>query len=72
MIYPQDVVTSCPYQSALSHLRPRLYAPEFPSLPEMVGDVHQPELHENIGYLLTARVLGSSNVGMEVPYHYGT
>ena len=34
-------------------------------------EVHQPEPHQKIINLLTARVLGLSNVDVEIPYNYG-
>ena len=62
----QYVITSCPHILALSHLRPRLHAPEPPALLEVVEEVHQPELNQQISDLLTARVLGLDDVGIEV------
>ena len=43
---------------------------EPPALPEVVEEVHQPELCQQISNLLAARVLGVYDVGSEVPYHY--
>ena len=42
-----------------------------PALPEMEEDIHHPKLHQKVSKLLSALVLGFSNVNAEVPYHYG-
>ena len=39
-------------------------------LAEVPEEVHKPRLHQQIRKLLTARVLGLSNVGVEIPYKY--
>ena len=38
---------------------------------EVVEEVHQPELHHQVSNLLAEWVLIFSNVGAEVPEHYG-
>ena len=66
-ICPQHVVTSCPHQSTLSHLRPLPHVLETPELPEVVDKVYQPKIHQQIRDLLTSRVLGLADVRVEVP-----
>ena len=50
---------------------PRLQVEEPQSLPELVEEVHQPELHHQTSNMLIARVLGLADAGFEVPQHYG-
>ena len=42
---------------------------ETPALLGVVKEVHQTKLHQHICDLLTARVMGLADVGVEVPYH---
>ena len=64
-IRPQYLITSCPQQSTPLHLQPCLHVEESPALPEVVEDIHKPKLHQKIINLMTARVLGLSNVGVD-------
>ena len=66
----QYVVTYCPHQYALYHLRQRTYVLEPPELPGVVEEVHHTKLHQQVSNLLVTRVLGFSNVRYEVTYHY--
>ena len=70
-VNPQDVVTSCLYHSYLSHPKQIHYVPVTQELTEVEEEVHHPKLHQQVSNLLAARVLGFSDVGAEVPYHYG-
>ena len=41
------------------------------ALAEVLEDVHHTKLHQQIRDFLTARVMGISNVSIEIPYNYG-
>ena len=66
-----DVVATCPNQSALSLPQPHLHVLVLTGLKEVLDEVHQIKLHHKVSNLLAAHVLGFSNVGTKVLFHYG-
>ena len=68
---PQDVVTTCPYHSGLSHPKPRIHFPVPSVLPEVLEEVHHPKLNQQVSNMLAARVLGFSDISAEFPQQYG-
>ena len=65
--YTHDVVTTCPYHSALSHPLPHPDVPVPLALSEVVEEANQTKLHQQIRKLMAVRVLGFADVGAEVP-----
>ena len=67
----QDVVATRPQQSNLLDLGPNIQVSEPQALEEATEEDHYPKLHQQISNFMTARVMGLSNVGIEIPYNYG-
>ena len=67
LIHTQDLVTTLPQQDTLADLGPHLQVSETKALTEVTEEVHHPKLHQNISNFLTERVLGLSNVNVDIP-----
>ena len=70
-VQPQDVVEACTQQSVFPYLELRLQVVESQELAEVPEDIHQPELHQEVGNFLDSGVLGHPYVSIKVSHNNG-
>ena len=71
LVRTQDLVATLPQLYTLPELGPHLQVLEPQELTEVLEDVHHTKIHQHISDLLTVRVMGLSNFGVDIPYNYG-